>query len=137
MKLEVDVTKRRFFIILGVLLVLSASVVVYAAVNKAQPWHSASQVEMADGRSLQEDIGIDIVNHQKLTRYVQGSLYGYCVEVSDTCQSSSLKSPAFCTVGRCGCASDSTVSFEAVKTGAQGDLSYYSCYLKSVALLPF
>ena len=56
MKIEVNISKTYLFIIVGAILVLAGSVYVYAGVNEALPWHSADQVKLASGNSVEEDI---------------------------------------------------------------------------------
>ena len=63
MKIEVNISKTYLFIIVGAILVLAGSVYVYAGVNEALPWHSASQVKMSNGIDSVEDAIADARNY--------------------------------------------------------------------------
>ncbi len=144
MKLEVNVTKGRAFAVVGAVLILAGIFGVIAAVNSALPNHPASQVEMASGSSLQEDIdnGV-IVNSASLAIRMKRGLYGYCMVSYDfnerpACASTTVKAPASCVAGATGTVCACPVEYTKVVTGssvsdinnpAAGGVLAYSCYL--------
>lgn len=44
MKIEVNVSRKYLFVILGVVLILAAGIAVYAAVDTTKPYHDVSQI---------------------------------------------------------------------------------------------
>ncbi len=54
--MKIEVSKKSFFITLGIFLLLAGFFVVRASVNENLPWHSASQVKMANGNDLETEM---------------------------------------------------------------------------------
>ncbi len=56
MKFEINVTKKRFFVLLGVILIIGGIFGVIGAVSTSLPYHPASQVSLSNGKDLQQAI---------------------------------------------------------------------------------
>lgn len=91
MKIEVNITKKRFFAIVGIVLILGFVVYVKAAVNTARPYHPLQQVAKSDSdtTSVDED-GNDLIDRADDADRLAG------IPASQFCRTDNSNCPSQC-----------------------------------------
>lgn len=85
MKLEVNVTKKRFFVLLGAVLLLAGSIAVYAVPAGVTVGHDASEIYLSGGADIEASItqlSTDVSNAQTVVNAVSGLQVFDFVELS-------------------------------------------------------